>query len=332
MEAGALDRARILLDTYSDLPDSGGFAVAEGYGELAQALNRDGRHDEAIAAMERAISHGWRSVPDARSDIAELHLRAGREEQAASIWKTLKDEMPDDVWLYNAAGLSYSEIGEHGLAVAWLAEGIEVAMAADDLETLVDQLSGVRRQSLAALGREPDELERRVEFFLAAKQRTRTRPSPRPAMLDAVETDARLSDDVVGPGSPASAIALAISWFPSGEYEAAIQRWPDLAELWSEVPHPEYAQRMDGHIKWLRSNQVVVRAVAPIVLHDYLVWCEEHDEDPQQARAPYAANLLGEGEVIAWPPNRNEPCWCGSGRKYKKCCAASPPAPMHDPK
>lgn len=21
-------------------------------------------------------------------------------------------------------------------------------------------------------------------------------------------------------------------------------------------------------------------------------------------------------------PERNEPCWCGSGRKYKKCCGA----------
>ena len=38
------------------------------------------------------------------------------------------------------------------------------------------------------------------------------------------------------------------------------------------------------------------------------------------------------GEAIAWPPGRNEPCWCGSGRKYKKCCADAPARPMHDPK
>ncbi|GAA0972953.1 hypothetical protein GCM10009555_026980 [Acrocarpospora macrocephala] len=25
---------------------------------------------------------------------------------------------------------------------------------------------------------------------------------------------------------------------------------------------------------------------------------------------------------IAWPPGRNDPCWCGSGRKYKKCCGS----------
>jgi hypothetical protein len=24
----------------------------------------------------------------------------------------------------------------------------------------------------------------------------------------------------------------------------------------------------------------------------------------------------------SWPPGRNEPCWCDSGRKYKKCCGS----------
>ena len=28
-------------------------------------------------------------------------------------------------------------------------------------------------------------------------------------------------------------------------------------------------------------------------------------------------------QVLAKPPARNEPCHCGSGKKYKKCCAAA---------
>jgi hypothetical protein len=39
------------------------------------------------------------------------------------------------------------------------------------------------------------------------------------------------------------------------------------------------------------------------------------------------ANLAGEdvdtvepGPMLTWPPGRNEPCWCGSRTKYKKCC------------
>lgn len=46
--------------------------------------------------------------------------------------------------------------------------------------------------------------------------------------------------------------------------------------------------------------------------------------DSAKARAEYAAHLAAERDpaLIAWPPGRNQPCWCGSGRKYKKCCAA----------
>jgi tetratricopeptide (TPR) repeat protein len=32
-----------------------------------------------------------------------------------------------------------------------------------------------------------------------------------------------------------------------------------------------------------------------------------------------------DGTYIAWPPGRNQPCWCGSGTKYKKCCGSNGP-------
>ncbi|MFD7159415.1 SEC-C domain-containing protein [Kribbella sp. NPDC059898] len=28
---------------------------------------------------------------------------------------------------------------------------------------------------------------------------------------------------------------------------------------------------------------------------------------------------------VAWPPGRNQPCWCGSERKYKRCCGTGRP-------
>ncbi|WP_199234975.1 SEC-C metal-binding domain-containing protein [Kribbella sp. VKM Ac-2568] len=33
------------------------------------------------------------------------------------------------------------------------------------------------------------------------------------------------------------------------------------------------------------------------------------------------------GTAVEWPPGRNQPCWCGSGTKYKKCCGANRPPP-----
>jgi hypothetical protein len=29
---------------------------------------------------------------------------------------------------------------------------------------------------------------------------------------------------------------------------------------------------------------------------------------------------------VRWPPGRNQPCWCGSERKYKRCCGTGEPA------
>lgn len=35
-------------------------------------------------------------------------------------------------------------------------------------------------------------------------------------------------------------MAIALSWFPSGEYERAIERWERLAEDWADISHHDY--------------------------------------------------------------------------------------------
>lgn len=67
-------------------------------------------------------------------------------------------------------------------------------------------------------------------------------------------------------------------------------------------------------------------AVAPVQVGPFTDRCAEHNRDPDSSdtRAAYAAHLAAEGGpgVVRFPPGRNEPCWCRSGRKYKQCCAA----------
>jgi SEC-C motif/Tetratricopeptide repeat len=328
LKKGDLEVARAILDELVDLPDTGGLWMPECYADLAREYDRRGRHDDAIALLERAIELGWGGKPHPRSDIAEFHLRAGRHDEAGAIWADLKGSDPDDVWLYNAAGLSYNEIGEHELAVAWLGEGIELAMRTGDPEGIVAQLSDVRRKSLAALGREPDELEERVDPFLEGWRPQKWTPSWRlPALIESANSVPVTRDTDRVPER--EDVAGSIAWFPAGEYEEAIRRWTSLAEDWAEVPHGEYCARLDGNIKWMRGQGVPIRAVVPVVVDDYSAWCAEHDEDPEEARAAYAADRMQDGEAIPWPPGRNEPCWCGSGRKYKKCCGPALARPMH---
>lgn len=330
LKDGDLDRAAAILAELAELPETGGLYMPECYADLARSFDHRGRHDDAITAMQRAIQHGWNGRPDGHSDIAEFHLRAGRAERAAEIWAQLKAKEPDDIWLYNAAGLSYNEVGEHELAVAWLGEGIELAIRTDDPEGLVAQLSEVRRRSLAALGREHDELERRIDPFLEQWRADERKRSRRFSLFSAIEDAMPPADAPLPDGHRGGEVSLALAWFPAGEYERAIDRWRDLAEEWAGVSHPAYCARLDGHAKWMRAHGIHVRAIAPIHVDDYIAWCAQNDEDPEEARAHYAAHRLADGAATPWPPGRNEPCWCGSGRKYKKCCGPAPPGAMHD--
>lgn len=327
LASGDLDTARAVLDELAHLPDHGDLYLPECYADLARRLAEQGRYDDAITGQQRAIDTGWSGRPDPRSDIAEFHLRAGRGDEAARLWAQLEAETPDDVWLYNAAGLSYREHGDDEHALPWLTKGIELAMRDDDPEGIVAQLSDARRASLAALGRPLDNLEREVDRFLERwRQRENERRAdarPRAAEIDATADAGRRETH------PAEEIAVALAWFPAGDYERALQRWPNLADDWVDVPHRDYCRRIEGHLKWLRTGGAPVRAVAPIELERYLPWCEERDDDPEDARAAYAADAFRRGHAIAWPPARNEPCWCGSQRKYKKCCGPVDAAPMH---
>lgn len=64
------------------------------------------------------------------------------------------------------------------------------------------------------------------------------------------------------------------------------------------------------HTATATPNQVTAFAVAA-------------DLDPvEPATRERWAQALEPGALQPWPPERNQACWCGSGRKYKKCCGS----------
>ncbi len=66
LKEGRLEDARAMVDELACEPDTGGLRLPECYADLAQAFDRRGQHDDAIAAMDRAIRHGWSGRPDPR--------------------------------------------------------------------------------------------------------------------------------------------------------------------------------------------------------------------------------------------------------------------------
>ncbi len=310
--------------------------------ELVDIYEQLGRTDDAIAAMRSAIAAGWRGRPDGRCRIAELLMRADRVDEAAPLWEQVRADTPDDVWLYNNAGLEYADVGDDAAALAWLTDGLELALATGDPERLVDQLHDLRGAALTRLGRPADRLQERATQFLATPTPTGhrftappmstppsdERPVPSPFQRPRTTTQ-EVPLHEIEPADEAGAgrriRTLALAWFPADQYLAALRRWPELtAEGTAKdaVDHAAYNGALERTLRDYAEAGLTRLAIAPIRIPDYLAWCTDRGTDPATptTRANYAADLARQGGAVGWPPARNQPCWCGSGRKYKQCC------------
>ncbi len=289
------------------------------YFELATEYESLGRCEDALAAADAAADAGLRSNPDPRCLRAEILMRAGRVAEAEPIWAEVRADTPDDVWLYNNAGLEYAHAGVHETALGWLTDGLRLALRTADPERLVEQLTDLRQESLDKLDRPADALQEHAARFLHEKQQARSawveEPTSEPTNAAA--------------HGPVDTVALA--WLPAGDYEQAVTLWPEVAD--SELvagpdgplPHRLYCRAMQQRLVEMSQVGLPGLVIAPVRVAPFTAWCAEQGAQPDsEARATYAAHLAAHAEpgIVSWPPGRNQPCWCGSGRKYKKCCAA----------
>jgi tetratricopeptide (TPR) repeat protein len=296
--------------------------VLELHSELAETYDRLGRVEDALWHADVLAEQGYACAPDPRCRRAEILTRHGRLEEAAAIWDAVAQDSPEDVWVYNNAGLEYTAIGEHETALSWLTRALALAVRTGDPEHLLGQLRELRAASLAALGRDQDGLQ-------SAEPVTPSGPAGKTVRL--VEQVRQMSSER---REPTGMMPLTVAWLPADEYPDWPAHWPDLAdsdlvqdeEHGGSVPHPVYCQRMERRLRELRETGAARLLIAPLRAAELAQWVADHEpdeEDPAQLRARYAADLGRDpSRTIPWPPARNEPCWCGSGRKYKKCCGA----------
>ncbi len=305
-------RAR-LIPRALELPDAQPHR-AEYLDELAYAYQQLGRFDEAIDAMRQALAAGFDGEldehPSAQALIADLLLRAGHTQQADEAWLAEERENPRDARLHQAAGVAYADVGLHRNALAWQTKALELALAAGTDGDLIWLLTSERAETLDALGQAPDPLQLRAEERI-----------DRDEQAEQQRIDAFYRDRSAHTIRPQRA-SVGLAWFPDGEYQKALDTWPSFAEDYEHGPYEAYCARLELLLRNLRAQDIAPLALTPITIDNYLAWCTHHDRDPEQSdtRASYATELLEHDATRPWPPERNQPCWCGSGRKYKKCC------------
>lgn len=300
--AGDLPRAIGLLEASvdADLDDPAAFGWL--WHEVADEYAARHRYDEAIATMQRCIELGDPADFDGRVAVAGYLQQAGRDAEADQLWATVRGDTPDDAWLYSSAGWACLEAKRYEEALSWLDQGMELALRTGDPQGVMDQLLEARSETLDALEREPDELQERGESFFAAVLRQRP-----------VGAQVPVSDEYSD--------TFAVAWFPPGEFDEALRRWPDLIEG-DDTDYRAYVGELQQLLAGAREDGTPL-FVAPLHVEAYLAWCEAQDvaPDSEVSRDDYAVVIADLGGAQPWPPGRNDPCWCASGLKYKKCCA-----------
>jgi len=126
---------------------------------------------------------------------------------------------------------------------------------------------------------------------------------------------------------------LAVGWFPPGAFEDAVERWPELAARVGTRDHATYARIVQGALIDVAREHTHHPVLVPLDPEELPPMANEAGLEVAdwRTRAALAANLAESGRGVAWPPGRNDPCWCGSGRKYKKCCDTVPVDPDRRP-
>jgi hypothetical protein len=130
-----------------------------------------------------------------------------------------------------------------------------------------------------------------------------------------------------------TAVVYQMAYFPAAAYEQAWELGLLDASMYRD--HADYRREVEQQLQAMSSHGRPMRILA-LDVPDLIAYAQLHDRDPasRRTRLAYTDWLHGHSaDFLPWPPARNADCWCGTGRKYKKCCgspaflAAEPPDP-----
>jgi hypothetical protein len=285
-DAPSLSEAEAALEEIAASQYAREVLVGEAFDELASCAIEEKDYGAAVRLQRRAVELGTEHPRLSREMLAWYLLKDGQTVAGEAEFAALRREF-DDPDILLTIGNARSDAGREEDALAAFDEVLRMAKELDDPE-LVDEAREERRWTREELGLAPDEDDR-----LAGTARARRR---------------------------FQRIALSLAWFPRDARDDVLARWPDLEE---DLADPDaYCRTIERKLRKMQQETGQRPSVAPLDVDGLVEFAAADGLDPDDgvARARFAAELHRRGEAIPWPPSRNESCWCGSGRKYKRCC------------
>ncbi|MEU4554752.1 SEC-C domain-containing protein [Micromonospora violae] len=290
---GAVDEGRV-----ADPADIGyallvAVDILENAGDLADAL----------ALATRAIAEQPDDNAYARAVRGGLLLRLDRTDEGLAELTALRPLLetdPDATYLVD----ELAESGHAETAVEWLTGALDTILdrtrthehesedAQDEAAAMIYGLAQQRHDLREELGLPHDEYDNLADRLRAASDHA----------LDAL-------DD--GPAT--------LLFWPQAEFDALLVRWPPLVGTYPPTWDEHRAQLERALVDASGMGGADLGVVAGTV-DGLAAFAQDAGSDPtdEETLDEYADSL--DETVTAWPPGRNDTCWCGSGTKYKKCC------------
>lgn len=269
----------------------------------------EGDLQRARSCYEQAAQDGGEAYLDPRAQLINVLLELGDGARADELLAQLRSDLRagwSGRYVHEVVGEALELHGRLEEAHRWFSAGLTHAQREHPEAVDLGCLNGrfrVRRQ----LGLPHDRYDELCEEY-------------RRDYAADIEDEKRLLHAAAGEGSP----PLAVLYWPEDELDPVLRRWPDLAEVYGH-DHAEHRSRVEHRLRELVEREGPV-AVGVGSLEDYLRFAAgrgDHTDDPS-TRGMYGAHLAYSGRYVVWPPGRNDPCWCGSGVTYARCCGALP--------
>ncbi|MEW2395108.1 SEC-C metal-binding domain-containing protein [Streptomyces sp. NPDC046862] len=301
----------------------------------------------ALALYDRLLEEGCTEPEMVEAYRAEALWDTGRVDEAWGAIAELRARHPKDPgpWQYVAELLESKD--ELRAAMEWFTAGIthalgpstplvlgsvEKAGRAMEIEQLVTGRHRVRR----LLGERHDECDdladelhkARVSLFGTARPLDELHDPRRQRATWASDPEA-MEAEIKAVHEEAAAFRIArarprttcVLFWTVDDFKQLLARWPASADAYG-TDHAGHLRQVEEALRRLSEEGATHLAtgrgdVAALETHGQQTGLTP---DAPSVRSAYAAELARTGKAEAWPPPRNARCWCGSGRKYKKCC------------
>lgn len=287
--------------------------------EMAVSRLEMGERDRAVAIWRDLIAEGGDDGDYARMDLVEYLFGIGKDEDAHAELAALKATGRRSGAGWQHAAELLEERGELAEALVWYTMATERFTTAD-LAILGEDASGTslpgmlvrrRRGVRTEMGLAPDATDQLVPSEEEIQELFRV-PFPAAAQaLDALRAHRSVPAEV------------RMLFWPRTEFDTARERWPDAID--QDVSQAQYYRDLETKLDAMASEGARRVSAVPCSVESFAVYLDATGEHPLESRAArhdYLDARCSEGHYMPWPPPRNQPCWCGSGTKYKRCCGA----------